>query len=100
MKKPFNDAVNVLDFLEKEIVWYGGFSFRERFGDDIEFSAGVTRTNDNKLEFYSTLSNYTVEIWLMENMLAEFSYEYDWNVDGTLGSGDIQVATAKVKIFF
>ena len=88
--KSFSTAEQVLDFIEDERIYYGGF-----YGESIlsfwgKAFGSVTRSFDEKRNFYSTLSNVGLEIWPTDNLKALLSYDYGFNVAGTSGSGNSQ----------
>ena len=98
--EPFDRAQEVLDFIEAEEVYYGGFYFEHNIGEIMKFSGSITRTYDHKRDFYSTLSLASIEFWLRDNVQLLFSYEYDYNASGTLGQGDVQVMQTRARVLF
>lgn len=98
--QPFDRAEDVLDFIEDERVYYGGVYFEERFGDKAELNISASRTYDHKREFQSTLINGGLDFWIKDWVKLTFLYEYDIDIEGRLGSGDVQAATARIKFYF
>lgn len=98
--EPFDGAEQVLDFIKAEEVYYGGFYMEERIGNIARVWGSISRTYDHKRRFYSTISNGGADLWIGNNIIMTFMYEYGYNVNGTLGPGCVQVMTTKLKVLF
>lgn len=98
--KSFDGADQVLDFIADEGILYGGFYLEHRIGDMLELRGSFTRSYDHMRRFYSTLSNAAVDLWLRDDLRITFSYEFDYEVQGTVGSGDVQIIRIETKVLF
>jgi len=98
--KSFTRANEVLDFIEAERLYYGGISSQWKIGSRAGFSSSVTRLFDEKRNYYTTLSQADLNVWVKENLKTRVSYEYGYNIDGTSGSGNSQQMNFLMEYFF
>ena len=98
--KSFPRANEVLDFVGDEKVYMFGFYGEDKIGSLARVYGGFTRTYDSKRKFYSSYTNFAIDMWFLKNMTATLAYEYAMNVDGVYGAGDVTLFTAKVEVTF
>ncbi len=98
--KAFKEAHQVLDFVEDERVFYGGLYSEWDMSSSIKLFASATRSFDEKRNLYTTLTTTGFVFWINDSLKAAWDYAYNYNVNGTNGSGNEYVTTFALKWLF
>jgi len=98
--KKFKEADTVIGFLPEEQVHFGGIYAEHHFGSFTEMSASVTRGSDRKRDVDFVIWAFQTHFWLKDRMKVSFLYEYDYGDSGTSGTGNTQIMSMSMKVYF